>query len=48
MSDPRILTVRPEPGEYAWTFGPVRVVAPGDSHESSETECRVPPEGAAG
>ncbi|WP_416485999.1 acetamidase/formamidase family protein [Streptomyces sp. CL12] len=32
MTDPRILTVRPEPDEYAWTFGgaaPVARVAPG-------------------
>lgn len=27
MSDPRILTVRPDPGEYAWTFGGAPSVA---------------------
>ncbi|MEY9989525.1 hypothetical protein ABIE67_001557 [Streptomyces sp. V4I8] len=39
MSDPRILTVRPRPGEYAWTFGgapPVARIATGSARPSQD------------
>ncbi|MFY4721133.1 acetamidase/formamidase family protein [Streptomyces sp. LaBMicrA B280] len=42
MTDPRILTVRPEPGEYAWTFGgaaPVARVAPGTVLDLFTEDC---------
>ncbi|MDO0931205.1 acetamidase/formamidase family protein [Streptomyces sp. DG2A-72] len=42
MSDPRILTVRPEPGEYAWTFGgvpPVARIAPGTVLDLYTEDC---------
>lgn len=42
MSDPRILTVRPEPGEYAWTFGgapPVARIAPGTVLDLFTEDC---------
>ena len=42
MTDPRILTVRPEPDEYAWTFGgaaPVARVAPGTVLDLFTEDC---------
>ncbi|MFF8995697.1 acetamidase/formamidase family protein [Streptomyces sp. NPDC014983] len=42
MTDPRILTVRPEPGEYAWTFGgaaPVARIAPGTVLDLFTEDC---------
>lgn len=42
MSDPRILTVRPEPNEYAWTFGgapPVARIAPGTVLDVYTEDC---------
>nr|WSX78496.1 acetamidase/formamidase family protein [Streptomyces sp. NBC_00899] len=42
MSDPRILTVRPQPGEYAWTFGgapPVARIAPGTVLDLYTEDC---------
>lgn len=42
MSDPRILTVRPEPGEYAWTFGgapPVARITPGTVLDLYTEDC---------
>lgn len=42
MSDPRILTVRPEPDEYAWTFGgapPVAHIAPGTVLDLYTEDC---------
>lgn len=42
MSDPRILTVRPEQGEYAWTFGgapPVARIAPGTILDLFTEDC---------
>lgn len=42
MTDPRILTVRPEPDQYAWTFGgaaPVARVAPGTVLELYTEDC---------
>ncbi|MFF4406894.1 acetamidase/formamidase family protein [Streptomyces sp. NPDC001262] len=42
MSDPRILTVRPEPGEFAWTFGgapPVARIAPGTVLDLYTEDC---------
>lgn len=42
MSDPRILTVRPEPGEYAYTFGgapPVARIAPGTVLDLYTEDC---------
>ncbi|WP_329459636.1 acetamidase/formamidase family protein [Streptomyces sp. NBC_01497] len=42
MSDPRILTVRPEKGEYAWTFGgnaPVARIAPGTVLDLFTEDC---------
>ena len=42
MSDPRILTVRPEAGEYAWTFGgapPVARIAPGTVLDLYTEDC---------
>ncbi|MFJ3645490.1 acetamidase/formamidase family protein [Streptomyces murinus] len=42
MTDPRILTVRPEPDEYAWTFGgaaPVARIAPGTVLDLFTEDC---------
>ncbi|AWW40911.1 acetamidase [Streptomyces sp. AS58] len=42
MSDPRILTVRPAPDEYAWTFGgapPVARIAPGTVLDLYTEDC---------
>ncbi|QLJ01779.1 acetamidase/formamidase family protein [Streptomyces sp. NEAU-sy36] len=42
MTDPRILTVRPRPDEYAWTFGgaaPVARVAPGTVLDLFTEDC---------
>src|SRR4051812_36093592 len=42
MSDPRILTVRPQPDEYAWTFGgapPVARIAPGTVLDLYTEDC---------
>lgn len=42
MSDPRIVTVRPGPGEYAWTFGgapPVARIAPGTVLDLFTEDC---------
>ncbi|MFH7334750.1 acetamidase/formamidase family protein [Streptomyces sp. KHY 26] len=42
MTDPRILTVRPEPGGYAWTFGgaaPVARIAPGTVLDLFTEDC---------
>ncbi|POX60016.1 acetamidase [Streptomyces sp. Ru62] len=42
MTDPRILTVRPEPDEYAWTFGgaaPVARIAPGTVLDLHTEDC---------
>ncbi|MFJ2886336.1 acetamidase/formamidase family protein [Streptomyces sp. NPDC087305] len=42
MNDPRILTVRPEPGDYAWTFGgapPVARIAPGTVLDLFTEDC---------
>ncbi|MET8406106.1 acetamidase/formamidase family protein [Streptomyces sp900116325] len=42
MSDPRILTVRPEEGEYAWTFGgaaPVARIEPGTFLDVYTEDC---------
>ena len=42
MSEPEILTYRPEPHEYAWTFGgaaPVRTVRPGTVLELWTEDC---------
>jgi acetamidase/formamidase len=42
MSDPRILTVRPEKDEYAWTFGgnaPVARIAPGTVLDLFTEDC---------
>ncbi|MFF8657555.1 acetamidase/formamidase family protein [Streptomyces huasconensis] len=42
MSDPRILTVRPEPSEYAWTFGgapPVARIMPGTVLDLFTEDC---------
>ncbi|MFJ1596656.1 acetamidase/formamidase family protein [Streptomyces sp. NPDC088261] len=42
MSDPRILTVRPEIGEYAWTFGgvaPVARITPGTVLDLFTEDC---------
>ncbi|MGW5661466.1 acetamidase/formamidase family protein [Streptomyces sp. NPDC003758] len=42
MSDPRILTVRPTPDEYAWTFGgapPVARIAPGTVLDLYTEDC---------
>jgi acetamidase/formamidase len=42
MSDPRIITVRPGPGEYAWTFGgapPVARIAPGTVLDLYTEDC---------
>ncbi|WP_327232854.1 acetamidase/formamidase family protein [Streptomyces sp. NBC_01317] len=42
MSDPRILTVRPETGEYAWTFGgvaPVARITPGTVLDLFTEDC---------
>ncbi|MFI8535140.1 acetamidase/formamidase family protein [Streptomyces aquilus] len=42
MSEPRILTVRPEPGAYAWTFGgvpPVARIAPGTVLDLYTEDC---------
>ncbi|MEU3613389.1 acetamidase/formamidase family protein [Streptomyces sp. NPDC006872] len=42
MSDPRILTVRPKQGEYAWTFGgapPVARIAPGTILDLYTEDC---------
>lgn len=42
MSAPRILAVRPEPGEYAWTFGgapPVARIAPGTVLDLYTEDC---------
>ncbi|MFG3358620.1 acetamidase/formamidase family protein [Streptomyces griseofuscus] len=42
MTDPRILTVRPEPDEYAWTFGgaaPAARVAPGTVLDLFTEDC---------
>ncbi|MFF4575517.1 acetamidase/formamidase family protein [Streptomyces sp. NPDC001410] len=42
MTDPRILTVRPEPDEYAWTFGgapPVARIEPGTVLDLYTEDC---------
>ncbi|GAA3713192.1 acetamidase/formamidase family protein [Streptomyces tremellae] len=42
MSDPRILTVRPEQGDYAWTFGgsaPVARITPGTVLDLFTEDC---------
>ncbi|MFF1406014.1 acetamidase/formamidase family protein [Streptomyces sp. NPDC058294] len=42
MTDPRILTVRPEPDQYAWTFGgaaPVARIAPGTVLDLYTEDC---------
>ncbi|TKA06597.1 acetamidase/formamidase family protein [Actinacidiphila oryziradicis] len=42
MSDPRIITVRPGPGEYAWTFGgapPVARIKPGTVLDLYTEDC---------
>ncbi|QHC28263.1 acetamidase/formamidase family protein [Streptomyces sp. HF10] len=42
MTDPRILTVRPQPDEYAWTFGgaaPVARIAPGTVLDLFTEDC---------
>ncbi|MFJ7150164.1 acetamidase/formamidase family protein [Streptomyces sp. NPDC100445] len=42
MADPRILTVRPEPDQYAWTFGgaaPVARIAPGTVLDLYTEDC---------
>ncbi|MEU7168586.1 acetamidase/formamidase family protein [Streptomyces morookaense] len=42
MTEPRILTVRPEPGEFAWTFGgvpPVARIAPGTVLDLYTEDC---------
>src|SRR4051812_18199599 len=42
MSDPRIQTVRPQPDEYAWTFGgapPVAHIAPGTVLDLYTEDC---------
>ncbi len=42
MTDPRILTVRPEPGDYAWTFGgapPVARITPGTVLDLYTEDC---------
>ncbi|ANP53375.1 acetamidase/formamidase [Streptomyces griseochromogenes] len=42
MTDPRILTVRPEPDEYAWTFGgapPVARISPGTVLDLYTEDC---------
>src|SRR5262245_9414592 len=42
MTDPHILTVRPGPGEYAWTFGgvpPVARIAPGTVLDLYTEDC---------
>ncbi|MFB6507195.1 acetamidase/formamidase family protein [Streptomyces sp. NPDC002466] len=42
MSDPRVLTVRPEDGEYAWTFGgaaPVARIEPGTFLDLYTEDC---------
>jgi acetamidase/formamidase len=42
MTDPRVLTVRPKPDEYAWTFGgapPVARVAPGTVLDLTTEDC---------
>ncbi|MEU3030214.1 acetamidase/formamidase family protein [Streptomyces incarnatus] len=42
MTDPRILTVRPQPDEYAWTFGgaaPVARIAPGTVLDVFTEDC---------
>ncbi|CAL9321229.1 acetamidase/formamidase family protein [Streptomyces sp. SudanB182_2057] len=42
MTDPRILTVRPEPDQYAWTFGgapPVARIAPGTVLDLFTEDC---------
>jgi acetamidase/formamidase len=42
MADPQILTVRPEPGSYAWTFGgaaPIARIAPGTVLDLYTEDC---------
>jgi acetamidase/formamidase len=42
MSDPQFLTVRPQPGEFAWTFGgaaPVARIAPGTVLDLYTEDC---------
>ncbi|MDK0523960.1 acetamidase/formamidase family protein [Streptomyces sp. ML-6] len=42
MSDPRVLTVRPEDGEYAWTFGgaaPIARIEPGTFLDLYTEDC---------
>src|SRR5690349_316272 len=42
MTDPRILTVRPEPNQYAWTFGgaaPLARIAPGTVLDLFTEDC---------
>ncbi|MGW4561104.1 acetamidase/formamidase family protein [Streptomyces sp. NPDC004561] len=42
MTDPRILTVRPEPDQYAWTFGgaaPLARIAPGTMLDLYTEDC---------
>ncbi|MEU8957956.1 acetamidase/formamidase family protein [Streptomyces sp. NPDC048518] len=42
MSEPQVLTLRPEPGEYAWTFGgtpPVARIAPGTILDLFTEDC---------